>query len=70
MGRLITPEEAAELASPKPTPTATESPYPLHADTASDPQAVALRNGIVISVVAVLLLGLLATTWWRVRRHE
>lgn len=70
VGRLITPEEAAELASPKPTPTATESPYPLHADTASDPQAVALRNGIVISVVAVLLLGLLATTWWRVRRHE
>lgn len=67
VGRLITPEEAEELVNPK--PTATVSPYPLQAETATDSTALALRNGIAISVVAVLLLGLLSTTWWRARRN-
>lgn len=61
VGRLVTPEDVMPAA---PTPSASASVRAPAARGAGG-QADVVQIGIAVSVAAVLMLGLLATTWWR-----
>ncbi|SDY89288.1 D-alanyl-D-alanine carboxypeptidase (penicillin-binding protein 5/6) [Micromonospora pattaloongensis] len=68
VGRLITPDEAVpaeHVATPEPSARAPQARTVGNAD-----EQKVVRTGIAISVVAVLLLGLLATTWWRAGHRD